>query len=126
MLTGIYNALMGNPVIKEKVGKRIKIYEYPNSSDLNIGPYIVIDPLDTPTPDDYADGDWLTVDQLFQIEVWSKNRQDKDIIAKEIQKTLWDKLGYGNTGSGVDQYDDDLKVYRDARRYRGKEYVDGI
>lgn len=126
MLEKIYSALLSNPLIKERVGNRIKFYEYPNSSDLGIGPYIVIDPLDTPTPGDYADNIWLTEDQLFQIEVWSKNPTDKDVIAKQIRQTLWDTLGYPNTGSGVDEYDKDLKVYRDARRYRAKSYVGSV
>lgn len=126
MLTKIEDVLKSNPFISSKVSDRIKFYQYPNSSDLNIGPYIVIDPLSPPTPDDYADDKWLTNDYLFQIEVWSKNPMDKRDVADKIQEVMWNELGFHNSGSGVDQYDSDLNVHRDARRYRGKAYVDSL
>ncbi|MFB4471824.1 hypothetical protein ACDI16_02500 [Oceanobacillus caeni] len=124
MLNKIYNALISDSVISEKiVDDGIKFYEYPETG--MTGTRIIIEPLDTPTPSDFADNIWLTEDYLYQIEVWSKNRTDRDIVAKQIQKIMWNELGFVNLG-GIDERDKDLNIYRDARRYRGREYVDGL
>ncbi|MBO1513260.1 hypothetical protein [Metabacillus bambusae] len=123
MIWKINDALKVDPIIIEKVGNRIKFYEYPSTGDLS-GPYIIIDPLDTPIPSDYADNKWLTEDYLYQIEVWSKTLSDTQAIAKQIRKIMWDTLGFANYGGGVDEWDKDLNIFRDARRYRGKAYVD--
>lgn len=120
MLDTIYNAFLNDPVITGKVNKRIKYYEYPETG--NIDTCIIIDPLDTSKPSDFADNKWLTEDYLYQIEVWSKVKSDRDVVAKQVQKVMWDELGFANYGGGVDEWDRDLKIYRDARRYRGKEY----
>lgn len=126
MLNDIYFALKENPLIKEKVGDRIVFYEYPDTSDLNDGPFIIIDPLEPPRPDDYADNTWITEDQLFQIEVWSKDGEERDEIASQIQEILWKELGYPNVASGPSEYDKKAEVFRDARRYKGKQYVDSL
>jgi len=130
MLMTIYNALIEDELIVEKAGNRIKFYEYPEQSTLE-ELFVIIDPLDTPMPSDYADNKWLTEDYLVQIDVWSKvydeSRSleiyyDTKAVAKRVQKIMWD-LGFGNYGGGLDEYDSDYKIYRDARRYRGKKYV---
>lgn len=126
LITKLEDAIKSNPLIGEKVDNRIKFYQYPDSSDLDIGSYIVVDPLEPPTPREYADNKWLTEDQLFQIEVWSRNPIDGEGIANLIQKTLWNGLGCLNVGSGTKEYDKDLNVFRDARRYRVKAYVDSL
>lgn len=118
-----YEAFKADTIIQEKVGDRIKFYEYPDTEDLKQGPIIVIDPLDPPLPSDFADNQWLTEDYLYQIEVWSRDRTDRNLIAKRIQNILWEQFNFGNYGGGVDEWDRDLEVYRDARRYRGKHYV---
>jgi hypothetical protein len=125
MLNKIYNVFVSNPLIQEKVENRIKFYEYPATGDVT-STHIIIDPIDTPIPGDYADNKWLTDDYLFQIEVWSKSLTDRDLIAKQIQTIMWNKLGFANYGGGVDEWDKDFGIYRDARRYRGKEYVDTL
>lgn len=119
MIFKIYDALFTDQLIKEKVGTRIKFYEYPASGDVT-STHIIIDPLDVPLPSDYADNKWLTEDYLFQIEVWSKSLDDTQLIAKKIRDIMWD-LRFSQ-GSGVDEYNKDLNIYRDARRYRGKVY----
>ncbi|MBM7605985.1 hypothetical protein JOC75_004013 [Metabacillus crassostreae] len=121
MIYKIYNALLEDPVIIEKVGTKIKFYEYPASGDVT-STHIIIDPLDVPIPSDYADNKWLTEDFLFQIEVWSLNLADTLEIAKQIRKIMWN-LNFSQ-GSGIDEYDKDFGIYRDARRYRGKVYED--
>lgn len=116
----IYERLAADSFINEKVGGRIKFYEYPSNNFE--GTYIVIDPLDTPIPKDYADNEWLTEDFLFQIEVWSKSLSERDLVAKQIRKIMWEQIGFAQYGGGVDEWEKDLNIYRDARRYRGKKY----
>lgn len=123
MIYKIYEALKDDPLIIEKVDNRIKFYEYPSTDDIEKGSYIVIDPLDPPKPSDYADNEWLKEDYLFQIEVWSRSQTDRDLVAKRIQSIMWKTIGFANTGGGVDEWDKDLNIYRDARRYRGKVYI---
>jgi hypothetical protein len=123
MIEKIYEAFKADPFINEKVGDRIKYYEYPAAGDVT-GPYIIIDPLAPPTPGDYADNEWLTDEHLIQIEVWSKNRLDTGAIAKQIRLVMWMSLGFGQLSSGVNEWDKDLQVYRDARRYKGKTYIE--
>lgn len=123
MLNKIYESLIADELILEKVGNRIKFYEYPEAGDVK-GPCIVIDPLDVPLPSDFADNTWLKEDYLYQIEVWSKSLTDTQTIAKRIQQIMWD-LGFGQNG-GMDEWDKDFNIYRDARRYRGQIYIDEI
>lgn len=122
MIWEIYKALMAdNEIVKMIVPDGIKFYEYPPTGDFT-GPHITIEPLAAPKPSDYADNKWLTKDYLFQIEVWSLSRDHTEVIAERIQKIMWNKLGFYQS-DGIDEYDKDLKIYRDARRYRGKQYV---
>lgn len=121
MLYKIYEALKADSLIQDKVGSRIKFYEYPETGNMK-ETYIIIDPLDTPKPSDYADDKWLTEDYLYQIEVWSKSLTDRDAVAKQIQILMWKEFHFRDTGGGVDEWDKDLNIYRDARRYRGKQY----
>lgn len=122
MINKIYESFLIDSLIQEKVGTRIKFYEYPATGDVK-NTYIIIDPLDTPKPSDYADNKWLTEDFLFQIEVWSRSLTDRDLVAKQIRTVMWNKLGFAQYGGGIDEYDKDLNIYRDGRRYRGKAYV---
>lgn len=119
MLNKIYEEMIMDDYIYEHAYGRIKFYEYPETGDVT-QPHIIIDPLEPPTPADYADGIWLTDDYLYQIDVWTRNRQVRDELAKRIQKVMWN-IGFGQFGGGVDEYDSG--IYRDARRYRGKQYI---
>ena len=120
MIWDIYSALMADELINEKAGNNIKFYEYPEAKDVK-ETHIIIDPLDVPKPSDYADNQWLTDDYLFQIDVWSKNMAERDLIASKIRRIMW-QLNFSQIG-GMDEYDGDFDVFRDARRYRGKKYV---
>lgn len=119
MIWKIHDSLLANNVIHDLVGNRIKFYEYPEGKDVK-ETHIIIDPLDTPKPGDYADDKWLTDDYMFQIDVWSKNMEERNIIANAIREIMW-KLNFRQT-DGMDEYDSDYDVFRDARRYRGKAY----
>lgn len=117
----IYDALRADPLIRDKVGNRIKFYEYPATGDVT-GPQIIIDPLDSPMAADFADNKFLTDDYLYQIEVWSKSMADTKAIANRIRIAMW-HINFRQNGGGMDEWDKDTGIYRDARRYRGKVYV---
>ncbi|GAB3797365.1 hypothetical protein [Virgibacillus kimchii] len=117
----IQAAISNDSFIRDKVkDNHIKLYESP-STDL-MEPHIVIDPLDVPLPGDYGDNQWLTEDHMLQIEVWSKSYYDTEALSKRIRDIMWEQFGFPQ-GPGMDEYDSDYKIYRDARRYRGKAYV---
>lgn len=119
MIFEIEDKLKQDSYIKEHVADRIKAYQYPKPEDLR-APHIIIDPLNVPVPNDFADDIWLTDDFLYQIEVWSHDYKITKEVSHRIRLALWD-IGFGQQ-EGTDEYDDDFSIYRDARRYRGKAY----
>ncbi|MDN4525323.1 DUF3168 domain-containing protein [Fictibacillus fluitans] len=123
ILTIIYNALIADDHIKEKVAGRIKYYQFPATDDVEDA-HIVIDPLDVPIPKDFADETWLTEDYLVQIEVWTKNRLATAELSSKVQQAMW-KIGFSQ-GSGMNEYDRETGIYRDARQYRGKVYREDV
>lgn len=116
----IYEDLKADNYIQEKNGN-IKFYEYPAVDECH-DPKIIIDPIDTSTPADYADNDWMTYDYLLQIEVWSKNRKITESIGDRVRNVMWN-LGFYQQ-AGPKEYDSG--IFRDARRYRGKLYRDSL
>lgn len=124
MMMVIYNALVAEEYIKQQAFGRIKFYEYPETGSVT-QPYIVIDPLGPPLPDDYADNEPLTDEYLYQIDVWTKNRLVTKELAKRIQKVMRE-LGFGYFAGAVDEYDKETGIFRDARRYRGKAYTEEV
>lgn len=124
MIWDIYNALIADELINEKAGNNIKFYEYPEAKDVK-ETHLIIDPLDPPKPGDFADDKWLTDDYLLQIDVWSKDMDERDLIANKIRQIMW-QLNFRQVGGGIDEYDSDYDIFRDARRYRGKKYVKNL
>ena len=120
MIWDIYNLLKTDPLIAGKVGENIKFYEYPEAKDVKEA-HIIIDPLGTPKPSDYADDTWLTDDYMFQIDVWSTDFEEVGIIANKIRELMWQI--HFRQFDGIDEYDKDFNIFRDARRYRGKKYT---
>lgn len=120
MIWDIHNKLLEDETINNLVGGRIKFYKYPEAKSIKEA-HIIIDPIDVPKPDDYADNQWLTDDYMFQIDVWTKDMEDKEIIASVIRKVMW-SLDFRQLAGGVDEYDEGYDIFRDARRYRGKAY----
>lgn len=104
---------------------QITAHDAPETFNKSV-PYIVIDPLDVPTPADYADNKWLSDEYLLQIEVWTTTKDEKICkeIAKRIRKIMW-QLNFSQ-GGGIDEYDMAAKIARDARRYRGKIYIEEL
>ena len=128
ILETVYNALKADPLINSEVGSRIKYYEYPATGDI-AGPTIVLEEVDAPRPDDYADNNWMTEDYFVHVEVWVKGasgRKKRDSIAKQIRKVMWDKLGFSQSSSMQPEWDKDTNTFRDARRYRGKAYREDL
>ncbi|MGG3383079.1 DUF3168 domain-containing protein [Heyndrickxia faecalis] len=122
-LSMIYNALMDDEYISSTTGGRIKYYEFPETGDVT-APYIIIDPLDVPLPKNFADNTWLTWDCLYQVEVWSKSRATTRDLSERVSKVLW-RSGFSQ-GSGVDEWDKDTGIFRNARRYSGVFYRNDI
>jgi hypothetical protein len=121
MLDKIYQELIADEYIKAQAYGRIKFYEYPANGDVT-GPYIVIDPLSPPLPSDYGDNAPISDEYLYQVDVWTKDRKITKVLAKKVQAAMR-SLGYGIYGGGVDEYDKDTGIFRDARRYKGKDYL---
>lgn len=122
ILTKIYEALIADQEIATQAAGKIKFYEFPDSMTMDVGPYIVIEPVDVPLPRDFADDQYLKYDVFVAIETWSKSRGLTKNIADKIEAILWN-LGLVQNG-GLDEYDEG--IFRDVRRYRGKFYRDEI
>ena len=122
MMTVIYEALLDDPYIAEEAGGRIKFYEYPGTGNM-IDPYIVIDALGPPLDSDFADDEPIAEEYLYQIDVWTNDRKKTKELAKHAKKALR-KAGFYYYAGGLDEYDADSKIFRDARRFRGKRYTE--
>lgn len=120
MLENIYSLLIADEVINQYVDKRIKAYNYPATGDFS-GTYIVLDPIDSGKIGDYGDDKYLTEDSLIQVDIWSDNRQTRDLVAQRIRLILVDGNGFIET-TGPDEWDKETRIYRIARRYRKKVY----
>lgn len=120
----IYEALMADDYIKQQASGRIKFYLYPESASMT-QPHIVIDSLSPPSDGDYADNEPLTEEYLYQIDVWTKNRLVTKELAKRVKKALR-QAGITYIPGGVDEYDKDTGIYRDARRYKAKTYTEEV
>lgn len=124
----IYEALINNEEIMKLVPKNnIKFFDYPNAQEIK-DIVIVIDPLDTPTPSDYADNDNLTYEYFYQIDVFVKQKQGvngrvlSDRLVFLIQRMMWEVLGFGETSSMKPEYIKEFNIYRQAKRFEGKQY----
>lgn len=118
MLTIIYQNLLQNNVINEKVGpSRIAYYEYGEDKD-HTKPFIIIIPLDPPLAGNAGSNQKLNVQHTYQIDVQGNNRLDVKTISSAIESVMFE-LGYGRLPEGLDEWIEDIKRYVDARRYRG-------
>jgi hypothetical protein len=124
----IYEAITGNEEIMQHVQKNnIKFFDYPNAQEVK-DVVIVIDPLDTPTPSDYGDDDNITYTYFYQIDIFVK--QNKGVNARVLsdrlvfllQRIMWERLGFGETSSIKPEFIKDFNLYRQAKRFEGKQY----
>ncbi|MCG1196028.1 hypothetical protein [Staphylococcus epidermidis] len=124
----IYEAIIDNKEIMNHVQKNnIKFFDYPNAQEIK-DVVIVIDPLDTPTPTDFGDNDNLTYEYFYQIDVFVKQKQGvngrvlSDRLVFLIQRVMWEVLGFGETSSIKPEYIKEFSIYRQAKRFEGKQY----
>lgn len=117
MLWKIYDALIDHPLIYDKVGNRIKFYEYPETGDVS-GVFIIIDPLSPPKPVGHGDNKRIVYEYFYQIDVWSRDMDDTAIVMETVSDVMW-KIGFGET-DGIDEYDKDTDIFRQAKRFIGR------
>lgn len=120
MLKTLQKYLLKNATIAQHCKGRIRAYHYDETADTS-GTYILISPLIAPQPSTYASDTNLTTDYLYQLDVRGPDYDLVKLIQEEIRKTLWE-IGFRQQ-DGIDQYDHDIKLYLDARRYRGNPYT---
>ena len=118
MIWDIYYKLIEDDLINEKVGNRIKFYEYPETEDVS-GAYIVIDPIAPARPVKNADNKRIVYEYFYQIDVWSKSINDTKNVMKSISDVLWN-IGFVENGSGIDEYDEETGIFRQAKRFIGQ------
>jgi len=118
MIWDIYYKLIEDDLINEKVGNRIKFYEYPETEDVS-GAYIVIDPIAPARPVKNADNKRIVYEYFYQIDVWSKSINDTKNVMKSISDVLWN-IGFVENGSGIDEYEEDTSIFRQAKRFIGQ------
>lgn len=116
----IHDALIADPYIKEQAFKRIKFYEYPATGEVT-APYIVIDPLSPPLPQEFGDDEPIADSYIYQIDVWTKNRLVTKQLAKRVGVVMR-TLGFGYFAGAADEHDEKTGIFRDARRYRNMIY----
>lgn len=128
----IYKAITANEDFMSHVDKNnIKFFDYPNANEIT-DTVIVIDPLDTPTPSDYADNDNLTFEYFYQVDVFVKQKPGingrvlSDKLVFLLQRIMWIELGYNETGGINPEYIKDFNLYHQAKRFEGKQYIGGI
>ncbi|RXS13379.1 hypothetical protein EUA46_11450 [Staphylococcus saprophyticus] len=120
MLKTLQKYLLKNATIAHHCTGRIRAYHYDETADTS-GPYILISPLIAPQPSTYASDTNLSTEYLYQIDVRGPNYDIVKLLQEEIRKTLW-QIGFRQQ-DGTDQYDHEIKIYMDARRYRGNPYT---
>ena len=120
MLKTLKKYLLKNATIAQHCTGRVRAYHYDETAD-NSGPYILISPLIAPQPSTYASDTNLSTEYLYQIDVRGPNYDVVKLLQEEIRLTLW-QIGFKQI-DGTDQYDHEIKIYMDARRYRGNPYT---
>lgn len=128
MLSEIYNTLIQNDIIKkylydeDEEDFRITYYEESETRDLNKQAFLIIRPLEVPTPSLYGSDKELNIEFMYQIDVQSMKRKDVKIIQREVRKTL-EELNLYQLRNGFDEYFKETKRFVDARRYKGHSKI---
>lgn len=132
MTIKIYEAIKNNKEFMSHVNESdIKFFDYPNAQEIkNIA--VVIDPLDTPTPSDYADNDNMTFEYFYQIDVFVKQKPGvngrvlSDKLVFLLQRIMWTQLGFPETSGINPEYIKDFNLYHQAKRFEGKQYIGDV
>lgn len=117
MLTIIYEALLKDAVIAEKVtNERIAYYEYPEEKT-DTEPFIIIIPLHPHYGGTSGSNQELSTVHTVQIDVQGSNRKEVKLIQRSIKHVMW-RLHFAQLPEGLDDYLREVKRFVDARRYR--------
>ena len=133
LLMDIYSVLIADELIRKEVDttKHITFNEYPEVENIN-ETRIIIDEVDEPLPEEYADNDNLALSYLIQVDVYTKvkagtnARTLKDQLSYRIARILKDELNMTNVSNAKPEYDKEFKLYRSAKRYEGTFYREEI
>lgn len=121
MIEDINAALKTSSLIASKNAK-IKFFEFPDTKGF-AGLHIIINPVTPPKPTDYADATWTAIEQIVQINVWSKSYQDTQSIASEITSVLYREYRFKQDDGAPLEFDKSTGIYNDARRYICKKQI---
>lgn len=114
MVTEISDLLKTNNKIRQI---KMKTFARPESLSDDM-PSIVIIPIAPPMQQDFGSDKPLSKKFLYQIEVESISRMECKEIQNEIENLLI-TIGFFQSDSGLEGFDNNTNRYRDARTYRG-------
>lgn len=121
MIEDIQAALKTSSLITSKNAK-FKFFEFPDTDKFS-GLWIIINPVTSPKPTDYADNTWTAIEQMFQINVWTKSYQDSQAIGAEIASVLYREYRFKQDDGAPLEFDKSTGIYNDARRYICKKQI---
>lgn len=126
LMMEMYTAFTNDSEISEHV-KSIRFFDYPNANDV-VNPIIVIDDLTTPIPTDYADNDYLSQINIYQIDLFIKQNNTtngrllSNSLILRIQRIMWEQFGFHVSMSGKPEYIKDFNLFRTTISFTGKNY----
>lgn len=117
----IRNALFNNERFSELVAaSNMYTYRVPETAEMQSDLIVYIDMLDVPTPYLYFDGEYHLEEYLTQIDCYApvgKYQQWQEV--NEIIKKVFEDVFDWKLRGGVDEFDDDVEVFRYGQRYQG-------
>lgn len=120
ILNVIYTTLSKNDIIHTTCEERIKYYDFPGTGDSS-KTFLLIIPLDVPSPTVYSSNTNTMEDFLVQIDVQSNDRLIAKKIQVEVRKEM-KQIGFGQLAGGLDEYFPETGRFVDARKYNGLPY----
>ncbi|EAF5273301.1 DUF3168 domain-containing protein [Listeria monocytogenes] len=120
ILNIIYTTLSKNDIIHTTCEERIKYYDFPSTGNSN-KTFLLIIPLDVPSPTVYSSNTNTMEDFLVQIDVQSNDRLIVKKIQDEVRKEM-KQIGFGQLAGGLDEYFPETGRFVDARKYSGLPY----
>lgn len=108
--------------------KSIKFFDYPNANAIT-EPILVIDDLVSPIPGTFADNDYLTYQNIYQVDLFIKQNSNingrllSTRLIQHVQRIMWEQFGFGVNSSGKPEYIKDFNLYRQTISFTGKIYI---
>lgn len=122
MIEDIQAALKTSSLIASKQAK-YKFFSFPDT-DTFTGLYIIVNPVTPPKPTDYTDNIvYKAIEQLYQINVWTKSYADSQAVANEVRDVLLREYHFIQDDGAPLEFDKSTGIYNDARRYRCKKTI---